>query len=246
MLTEREEWFETWFDSPYYHILYHNRDYKEAETFISNLLNYIKVDKDSNCLDLACGKGRHSLYLNKKGLKVTGLDLSENSIQYAKSFENERLTFDVHDMREVYIESEYDIVFNLFTSFGYFEKYEDNVNVIDSIFKMLKDNGRLVLDFMNTYFVLNNLVKNETQIVQGIEFHISRKYDGQHIIKTIDFEDKGKTFHFQEKVQAIKLDDFEILLENSGFKITDTLGDSNMNPYDKRTSERLIIIAEKI
>src|SRR5690554_744393 len=89
-MTERKEgWFETWFDTSYYHILYQNRDFVEAERFITNLLAFLKLPAGSNCLDLACGKGRHSVFLNKHGLKVTGVDLSENSINEAKTFENE-------------------------------------------------------------------------------------------------------------------------------------------------------------
>src|SRR5690554_6977454 len=83
MTLKKEEWFKTWFDTSYYHILYQNRDFEEAERFITNLLDYLKLPGSANCLDLACGKGRHAVYLNKKGLKVTGLDLSENSISEA-------------------------------------------------------------------------------------------------------------------------------------------------------------------
>src|SRR5690554_6600617 len=133
MAKQKAEWFETWFDTPYYHILYQNRDFSEAEKFINNLLDYLKLPKDANCLDLACGKGRHSVFLNKKGLQVTGVDLSENSIQEAKPFENETLKFDTHDMREVYKKNTYDIVFNLFTSFGYFDSSEDNLKVLKSV-----------------------------------------------------------------------------------------------------------------
>ena len=114
------QWFEEWFDTPYYHILYSNRDYREAENFLNLLTAFLKLEKKSSIIDLACGKGRHSIYLNKLGYKVLGLDLSEQSISYDKKFENESLEFRVHDMRNR-IESEpVDSVFNLFTSFVYF------------------------------------------------------------------------------------------------------------------------------
>ncbi len=64
-----KKWFDTWFDTKYYHILYKNRDYSEAEHFISNLVNRLMIDKSDRILDLACGKGRHSIYLNKLGYK---------------------------------------------------------------------------------------------------------------------------------------------------------------------------------
>src|SRR5688500_2509825 len=121
MAQPEQEWFSTWFDSPYYHILYNNRDEQEAEQFMDKLLAYLHPKPHEKVLDLACGKGRHSVYLNQKGFDVTGIDLSEQSIAYARQFENERLHFAVHDMREVYQPETFDFILNLFTSFGYFE-----------------------------------------------------------------------------------------------------------------------------
>nr|WP_299202023.1 class I SAM-dependent methyltransferase [uncultured Brumimicrobium sp.] len=245
-MTERKEkWFETWFDTSYYHILYQNRDFVEAERFITNLLAFLKLPAGSNCLDLACGKGRHSVFLNKHGLKVTGVDLSENSINEAKPFENETLTFDVHDMRTVYKKNEYDTVFNLFTSFGYFDDYEDNLKVLNSVNEMLVAGGQLVIDFMNADFVLDHLVKEEEKTMAGIKFHITRNYDGSHIFKNIHFTDKGKEFNFQEKVQAIKKEEFEDLLEKAGFEVQHVFGDFSLAQFDRSKSDRLIIIAEK-
>ena len=143
------QWFEEWFDTPYYHILYSNRDYREAENFLNLLTGFLKLEKKSSIIDLACGKGRHSIYLNKLGYKVLGLDLSEQSISYDKKFENESLEFRVHDMRNR-IESEpVDAVFNLFTSFGYFETEEEDKSVFRSVSEVLKSKGYFVLDFLN-------------------------------------------------------------------------------------------------
>jgi 2-polyprenyl-3-methyl-5-hydroxy-6-metoxy-1,4-benzoquinol methylase len=239
------EWFETWFDTSYYHILYQNRDFTEAERFINNLLGYLDLPKNVNCLDLACGKGRHSVFINKKGFQVTGVDLSSNSIKEAKPFENETLSFDTHDMREVYKENTFDVVFNLFTSFGYFDDYDDNLKVLNSVNKMLVSEGLVVIDFMNADYALDHLVEKEVKTSDGIDFNITKSYDGKHIFKNIDFTDQGKEFHFQEKVQAIKKEEFETLLEKTGFEIQNIYGDFSLAPFNKKESDRLIIIAKK-
>ena len=239
------EWFETWFDTSYYHTLYQHRDEKEAEKFISNLLNYLCLEEGARCLDLACGKGRHSLYLNKHDLDVTGLDLSSNSIEQAKFMENETLKFDVHDMREVYQKERYDAVFNLFTSFGYFDSNKENLKVLTSVFEMLKNNGVLVIDFLNAKKAINSLVSSEEKKIDGINFKISRSYDGDHIHKNIQFKDEGKDFSFNERVQGLNKNDFEYLLEESGFKIVKIFGDFDLNPFNEIESDRLIIIAKK-
>ena len=69
-------WFKDWFNSPYYHLLYANRDEREASDFIDALLEYLKSPPGSRMLDVACGRGRHSRYLESRGFDVTGLDLS--------------------------------------------------------------------------------------------------------------------------------------------------------------------------
>ena len=65
---KKQEWFESWFDTSYYHTLYSKRDENEAKEFIVNLVEFLKIDPKSKVLDLACGKGRHSLTLNELGL----------------------------------------------------------------------------------------------------------------------------------------------------------------------------------
>ena len=75
-----KNWFVNWFESPYYHLLYKKRDKKEAKVFINNILKFTKPKKTSYFLDLCCGLGRHSIYLNRLGYKVDGIDLSKQSI----------------------------------------------------------------------------------------------------------------------------------------------------------------------
>ena len=98
MQKETDQWYTSWFDTPFYHILYKDRDTEEASFFMKKLTSFLELSKNETILDLACGKGRHAKYLNKMGFDVTGVDLSTSSIEYAKQFENENLHFEVHDM----------------------------------------------------------------------------------------------------------------------------------------------------
>ena len=238
------EWFETWFDSEYYHKLYKNRDDDEAEQFITNLITNLQLDLKSNILDLACGKGRHSIFLNKIGFKTMGVDLSPKSIAFAKKFNNTNLRFEVRDMRKSFCEDQFDAIFNLFTSFGYFESTE-NIKVLKAIENMLKKNGVFVIDFMNTNKVIRNLVNEETKFIDQINFRLKRAYENGNIVKTIDFTDKEKDFHFTEKVQALFPEDFQSLISQTNLKIDSIFGDYNLNPFDREVSDRLIIIGRK-
>ena len=195
--------------------------------------------------DLACGKGRHSIFLNKKGIKVTGVDLSEQSILEAQKSENNRLSFFTHDMRIPAWKNHFDFVLNLFTSFGYFENEQDNYKTIANISDALKPNGILVLDFMNATKVVNNLVPKESKTIDGITFNLKRTVIKGFITKTIQFEDAGKQFEYQEKVQALKLADFEKYFKAANLKIVDIFGNYNLDDFDEQNSDRLILIAKK-
>jgi SAM-dependent methyltransferase len=239
--SKTENWFASWFDTPYYHILYKDRNYREAQIFMDNLTHYLNLPEHAKVLDLACGKGRHSIYLNQLGFTVLGVDLSENSIEIASKNANETLHFQIHDMREPF-EEQFDAVFNLFTSFGYFDNDEDNLKTLIAIKESLSDYGFAVIDFMNVPFVLDNLIAEETKTVDEIDFHLKRYLKDGFIIKEIDFEDKGEKFHYEEKVRALTLDDFTKMMDEAGIYLLDTFGDYKLKKYHKNTSERLIMI----
>ena len=236
-----ENWFSTWFDSPYYHILYKNRNEEEAQVFMDNITHYLNMPENGTILDLACGKGRHSIYLNKLGYQVTGVDLSENSIAVANESSNESLRFKTHDMREPMNET-YDAVFNLFTSFGYFDTFEDNIKTLKAIKDSINEYGFGVIDFFNTDFIIENLVAEETKEIDGITFNIKRFVENQKIIKEIRFEDKGETYNFTEKVSAFTLADFESMMEVAGIYLLEIFGDYKLKKFYKTQSERLIMI----
>jgi SAM-dependent methyltransferase len=238
-------WFTEWFNTPYYHMLYKHRDEAEAELFIRNITRFLNLDKSTHVLDLACGKGRHALFFSQLGFKVKGLDLSINSIETARKNSNDRLDYAVHDMREVYSKDTFDAIFNLFTSFGYFDAKDDNLKVLQSIHEMLKDNGVLVIDFMNAQKVIESLVSEEIKEVDGTQFYLTRSYDGTHIFKNIQFDDNGEHFDFTERVQALTKADFELLLENANFEVMNAFGNYQLDPFNESTSDRLILISRK-
>lgn len=245
-MPKKKEWFGEWFDSPYYHILYKHRDFEDARAFIDKISSHLKVNNDHKILDLACGKGRHSIYLNKKGFDVVGLDLSAQSIEFASQFSNERLHFRIHDMRKPFTGEKFDFIFNLFTSFGYFENKEEHLEAIQSITNNLNPDGKFILDFLNPYTVVHQLKPKETKTIQGIQFNISKHLSAdEYIVKDIEFNDKGKQFHFQEKVKALRRTDFLAYFETAGLTVNSIFGDYDLSTYDAETSERMIFEVKK-
>ena len=135
MTNNKSEWYLDWFNSPFYHLLYKERNSSEATYFMNNLINKLQIDKNSSILDLACGRGRYSLYLSNIGHKVTGIDISKENISEAKKNESDKLNYILHDMRYP-LNQKFDLILNLFTSFGYYENSHVpmsiyNINKID-------------------------------------------------------------------------------------------------------------------
>jgi 2-polyprenyl-3-methyl-5-hydroxy-6-metoxy-1,4-benzoquinol methylase len=238
-------WYKVWFDSPYYHLLYQNRDEQEAEAFISNLLNCLNPKSGSAIMDLACGAGRHSMFLASKGFDVTGVDLSIKSIRKAKVAEAENLHFYQHDIRNYFRINYYNYIFNFFTSFGYFEHESDNIKTLRAANWGLKDGGILVIDFFNIHTVLQKLIPQETKQIDGVTFNIQRSVFNDRIVKEIEITDGNKVGTFTEAVQALALEDFQGYFSKTGFVLEQTFGDYQLNPYQPEISDRLILVARK-
>lgn len=245
MQPREPSWFEQWFDSHYYHLLYKNRNDEEARFFIDNLVKKLSLNSGSKILDLACGKGRHAIYLNSLGFDVTGIDLAEESINTAKKAENEMLSFFVHDMRELYWADYFDAILNLFTSFGYFDEESDNLNTLQSVYDSLKPGGVFVIDYLNAAKASSELIAAEIITIDTIEFHISRKIKNDFIVKNIEVRDGDSVQLFMEKVQLLFPGNFQEYFTTIGFEIIEMWGDYSLNNFDIGSSERLIIVGRK-
>ncbi|MFK5957294.1 MAG: methyltransferase domain-containing protein [Lutibacter sp.] len=243
-MTNNKEWFASWFDTSYYHILYSNRDYSEAQEFMQNIVSFLQLKKEKDLLlDLGCGKGRHSIYLNSLGFNVVGADLSKNSIKEAKKFENSTLQFIEHDMRNPFI-NKYNAILNLFTSFGFFEDNTEDIAILQNIKNGLKTNGIAIIDFMNVKKVISNLVEEETKTINGITFEINRYLKNGFIIKEINFDADGKQHTYFEKVKCLDLPKIKLYLNSVNFKIKHTFGNYQLDDFDEEISDRLILVLE--
>lgn len=241
----KKNWYQKWFNTSYYHLLYSQRDNSEAESFISNLIKELKPKADSHFLDLACGKGRHALYLHQQGYEVTGMDLSAESVKFAQQMAEDKLHFICGDMRESYGSERFDFILNLFTSFGYFENEDDNRKVCAAISAALKPGGRVLIDFLNVNQVEQGLVPQDEFSIDDYHFAIERKIVDEKVLKTIKVSKGEKEETFYERVQLLREDDFKNLLAESGLHYEQSFGDYTFEPFSAQSSKRLIILASK-
>lgn len=244
---EDQPWFKNWFNSSYYHQLYFNRDEKEAAAFIDKLIAFLQPPPYSIMLDVACGKGRHSIQLAQKGFDVTGIDISEDSIHEALQHERQNLHFYVHDMRLPFRINYYDYAFNFFTSFGYFNTRREHDNAIRTIAQSLKPQGIFVMDYLNVHYSEDHLVHQFEKEIDGVNYFITKWFDETHFYKKIQVEDETleTPLVYTEKVAKFSLGDFTDMFAYQGLQIQDVFGDYNFGGYDVRKSPRLIMIAKK-
>ncbi len=245
---ENHPWFKDWFNSPYYHQLYFNRDEKEAATFIDKLIAHLQPPASAVMLDVACGKGRHAIHMAEKGFDVTGIDLSEGSIAEALLQQADNLHFFVHDMRLPFYINYFDYAFNFFTSFGYFATQREHDNSIRTIAQSLKMQGCFVMDYLNVHYAEDHLIHHFDKEIDGVNYFITKWFDETHFYKKIVVEDDAleEPLVHTEKVAKFSVGDFTEMFAYHGLQIQEIYGDYNFGIYDVKKSPRLIMIARKI
>ncbi|MFI5203864.1 MAG: class I SAM-dependent methyltransferase [Flavobacteriales bacterium] len=239
------EWFTDWFNSSYYHLLYTHRNEEEASHFIQQLVTHLKIKPGSLITDVGCGSGRHCRALLNFDMQVTGLDLSYNSIKNAKEKSSAHIAYYEHDMRKALPVQNQDVVLSLFTSFGYFDSPDESLSVLKNIHTSLKNNGILLLDYLNAVPLYNMPEQTTNSNCGGVEFSITKHSTQSHIFKTISINDQGKKCSHTEKVALYSLPHLSTFLHQTGFQIIGTFGDYMFNTYQPHSSPRLIIHAAK-
>lgn len=246
------EWYVDWFDSPFYHKLYFERDEKEAEAFIHKLARHIGVKPGNRVLDVACGQGRHSRMLASMGFAVTGIDLSPSSIEYAKAIQEKAADKDnpqfyIHDMRLPFWGNYFDYIFNFFTSFGYFRTKREHDAAIRTISRGLKPGGIFAIDYLNLHYTEQHLQPTETRLLDSTTYVIKRWQDEDHFYKNIRIIDPSISgeLEFTEKVAKFSFGDFTDMLSFHDMQVQEVFGTYDLDSYDINISPRILIIAKK-
>ena len=203
-----------------------------------------RLGAGARVLDLACGRGRHAAQFAERGLNVTGIDISEDSIAEARRMAP-NAEFYVRDMREAFPEGDYDGVCCLFTSMGYFDTPADDQLVFDAVASGLRTGGRFVLDFMNTHLVLRDLVPTEEMDREGVHFVIERQLIDRVIVKRITATDHSGTHRFEERVQALYPEELEAMAVQAGLEILARTDGPELTPFDPDRSSRFVLWTRK-
>ncbi len=240
---ELTEWFEQWFGEEYLK-LYPHRDEHDATDAVSLISSRVAI-ANRRVLDLACGPGRHARQLRDAGASVVGFDLSMPLLSRARHRTAPALSVVRGDMRRLpFRAGTFDVVVNLFTSFGYFADDGQHRSVMAEVATTLKQGGTFVLDYFNSIMLLANLIPREERAIGSQRVVIERNFteDRRFVLKEMHLMDDGR--RFLEKVRLFTPGDLEGIVRDSGLTVRSQYGDYDGSALTDE-SPRVILFAER-
>lgn len=248
--TNDQDWFEEWFRSDFYLKLYSHRDQEEAQACVDLILTatglHPGTDSPMQALDLAAGPGRHAIVLAQRGFNVTAVDLSPTLLGVAERGAHEAgvtIEFVRSDMREIDFTDRFDLVLQLFTSFGYFEDRSDDALVLQRVRGAIRDGGYYALDLINEQHLRRTLVRENLRALGNLMVREERRITEGRIEKTITIPHGDGRRQFMESVRLYSPETIDCMLRSAGFEPALWFGDYSGAPYDPETSERMLVIS---
>ncbi|MDI6799032.1 MAG: class I SAM-dependent methyltransferase, partial [Candidatus Aenigmarchaeota archaeon] len=242
-------WYIDFFAKYYLRFFGHKKtplDTKREVEFIYHTLN---LARGAKILDLASGPGRHAIELAKRGFNVTCLDLNKQFLDLTQKLakqNNVSLRMVQSDMRIIPYKNEFDVVINMFSSFGYFDKEKENFKVLKAVSNALKLNGLFLLDLPNKNWLLTKVPKKTWQKINNKYILEERSFDKKRKIYldniTIITPDK-KIKHTSTLMRLYDLFEIRRKLNYAGFKVIKVYGDYKDEKFIKEISPRMIILA---
>ncbi|AWB45789.1 class I SAM-dependent methyltransferase [Paenibacillus sp. CAA11] len=240
------EWYEQSFGEDYL-LVYKHRDVQGAKREVHQMIGWLGLPEGSKVLDLCCGMGRHSMALHEAGFEVTGVDLSDVLLREARENDPKGLVrWLKSDMRKLPFDGPFDAVVNLFTSFGYFERDEEHVQVLREIYRVLKPGGKFIIDFLNPAYTIARLVPSSERIDEGQRIREKRSIEDGYVKKRIEITaaegEPGEPRHYLERIKLYPRERFEQMLAEAGLTLEAIHGNYNEESYDPESSPRMIMV----
>ena len=239
------DWFKDWFSSDKYLTVYSHRNKEDAEKLLNLILSNVQLSSGEKVLDAACGAGRHSISLTQKGFDATGFDLSFPLLKAAKKNAAQNginLKLFRADIRDVFLKEKFDMILNVFTSFGYFNTMSENFSFIRHSENFIKKGGYFVFDFFNKSYVKKNLIPETTRKIDSIVINERREIVENRVVKNIELIEEGKINKFKESVYLYHpymiIKEFEAV----GYEPVKLFGNYDGCEFNELKSERFIAI----
>jgi len=226
--TREAPWFVKAFERIYLRI-YPHRDDAEAERHATALCRLLDVRAGQRVLDVGCGAGRYARALARRGLRVTGVDLSHELLEEAR----ERSpgtpgapTYLHWDARDLPFRQQFEGALSMFTSFGYFDRRDDDLRLMRGVQRALVPGARFVVDYLNETAVRENLEPATEMSVGDLEILMERRIEddgaaGPTVLKHVRASHRATDVvqaEFEERVRLYSADEVDALLAEAGFE----------------------------
>jgi len=230
-------------------ILFDEQRQSNAELEFRNVARLLNLVKGERILDLCCGTGRHSLEAARQGFNIVGIDRTASFIEKANQIAMDRnleVDFLVADMKEYCQPDNFDIVINLFGSFGYFEDPEDDRQVVKNMYTSLRAGGRFLIETKGKEIAVRDFQEREwfehgdTIIVaERKPTHDWSRIETRWIVIKGDHQ-----FEHTVSVRSYSAAELTSLLAESGFVNIKVYGNLEGRVYDQE-AERLVVVGTK-
>ena len=242
------EWWKKYFSEDYLKLYRHDEGVSSRE--VSAVIRMLQLDEGQRVLDLACGFGRHSVLLAQKGFNVTGYDLSESFLKKAKEIADSLLVgLDLQqgDMREIPYDQEFDAVINMFTAFGFFDREDEDLNVLRGVYKALKPGGQFLMDVINREYALSDI--NHRRWTNENSSYLLEERFFDYFNSRIELTNRlihanGEVKEANYSIRLYTLTEMLDMFNEAKLVLTDVYGNFDGELYSAR-SPRMILVATK-
>ncbi|MBQ3966803.1 MAG: class I SAM-dependent methyltransferase [Treponema sp.] len=252
MTGQKKEWFENEdFWKNYGPIMFDSAHWAEAPGVAAAIQKIAGLKKGARILDAGCGPGRISVELALLGLDVTGVDIIQAELDAAAETATDEgvdISLVNADLRTYTTDKKFDAAINVYTSFGYCDTMEEDVQILKHICDAIKDGGWFIMEMTSREIAVQYFTPGEWFERAGktvlTEFTVEGAWEGlrsRWIL--IDNKTGGRIEHefVQRLYSAIEL---KRLLLGIGFKSAEVYGDFEFAPYNE-SAKTMVIVARK-
>lgn len=247
---EAPAWWRSYFDDDFVHLYTPFLPAAQTRAEVSAVIKLLGLSPGDAVLDLACGWGRHSLELARRGLRVTGLDLSGSLLAHAR-----RRAARAHlavgwvqaDMRELPWTAEFDAVLSLFSSLGYFLSDAEDLRVLRAVRRALRPGGVFLLETMHRDLIARDFAERDWWAMDdGTTVWVEREFDavaGVSHERTRWLRADGRSGEKRHALRVRSATEWATLFATAGLQPLGWYGGWDASPFT-RDSERLIVVAQ--
>jgi SAM-dependent methyltransferase len=232
-----------------FRFMFPQKRFDNAPAEVEQLTNLAGFDR-GRVLDMACGPGRHSVELARRGFEVTGVDRSAFLLDHARRHaesEGARVEWVEDDMRRFRRPDTYDLALSLYTSLGFFERPEDNQTVLENMQVSLRSGGRCVLDVLGKEMIARKFIPSETKELEGGSLLVQRRTvmaDWRRLETEWVEIREAEVERFGFRLWIYSGAELRRMLQEAGFGSVKLYGSFEGAPYDLDAS-RLVALATK-